>query len=167
MTNQAYWVDTATLKNITDRAMLLKPLLIGTKAPALVLADTNGRFYSLHNLKSKYIILYFWDHNCGHCQKETPKLYEVYKKYKAQGVETFAVDIDRDRKKWIDYINKNQLHWLNVNDPNYHVSFKQLYDIYSTPVIYILNEKKEIIAKRIGVEQVDEILGAALKADKK
>ena len=71
------------------------------------------------------------------------------------------------RKKWVEYINKHKLDWLNVNDPNYYVSFKQLYDIYSTPVIYILNEKKEIIAKRIGVEQVDEIIGNALKADKK
>jgi hypothetical protein len=54
------------------------------------------------------------------------------------------------------------LHWINVCDwiyPEGHtISFRQQYDIYSTPVIYILDEKKKIIAKRIGVEQVDEIL---------
>jgi peroxiredoxin len=167
MTKQAYWLDSSTLKKITDRAMLLKPLLLGKKAPNLFLPDSSGRYYGLHNLKAKYIILYFWDHNCGHCQKETPKLYEVYKKYKSEGVEAYCVDIDRDRKKWIDYINKHQLNWINVNDLNYTTNFKQLYDIYSTPVIYILNEKKEIIAKRIGVEQVDEILGHSLKSEKK
>jgi peroxiredoxin len=165
-TKQAYWVDTATLKKIIDRSDLLKPLLIGKKAPALVLADSNKKYIALHNLTGKYTIVYFWDPNCGHCQKETPKLYDVYKKYKDQGVQAYAVNIDRDRKKWIEYINKNDLRWINVYDPDYRISFKQLYDIYSTPVIYLLNEKKEIVAKRIGVEQVDEILGNMIKADK-
>lgn len=165
-TKQAYWVDTATLKKIIDRSDLLKPLLIGKKAPALILADSNKKYIALHNLTGKYTIVYFWDPNCGHCQKETPKLYDIYKKYKDQGVQAYAVNIDRDRKKWIEYINKHDLRWINVYDPDYRVSFKQLYDIYSTPVIYLLNEKKEIIAKRIGVEQVDEILGNMIKADK-
>src|SRR5690606_32201321 len=146
MTKQAFWVDTATLRKIVDRATLLKPLLIGKKAPQLVLSDTTKKYHALHNLQAKYTIVYFWDPNCGHCQKETPKLYDVYKKYKNEGVQTYAVNIDRDRKKWIDFIKKHDLKWMNVYDPDYRVSFKQLYDIYSTPVIYILNEKKEIIA---------------------
>ncbi|MBX9851362.1 MAG: DUF5106 domain-containing protein [Cytophagaceae bacterium] len=165
-TKQAYWVDTATLRKIVDRANLLDPLLIGKKAPQLVLSDSLGKYWALHSVKAKYTIAYFWDPNCGHCQKETPKLYDVYLKLKDQGVAVFAVDIDRDKKKWIEYINKNKLNWINVYDPNYYVSFKQLYDIYSTPVIYILNEKKEIIAKRVGVEQVTEIIENSIKAEK-
>jgi hypothetical protein len=34
--------------------------------------------------------------------------------------------------------------------------FKNIYDIYSTPVMYILDENKKILAKRIGVEQVPD-----------
>lgn len=165
MTKQAFWVDTATLRKITERAMLLKPLLLGKKAPQLVLADSTSKYVALHNIPAKYTLVYFWDPNCGHCQKETPKLYEVYQKYKDQGLKAYAVNIDRDKKKWTEYTVKNKLNWINVYDPDYRVSFKQLYDIYSTPVIYLLNEKKEIIAKRIGVEQVDEMLGSMIKAD--
>jgi thiol-disulfide isomerase/thioredoxin len=160
-TKQAYWIDTSSLRKIIDRAMLLKPLLIGKVIPNVVLWDSLGNPHALHDLKAKYTILYFWDPNCGHCQKETPKLYEVYKKYYSQGVEAYAVNIDRNLKDWNKYINEHQLHWLNVCDWKYSghtVSFRQQYDIYSTPVIYLLDEKKKIIAKRIGVEQVDEIL---------
>jgi hypothetical protein len=34
--------------------------------------------------------------------------------------------------------------------------FKNTYDIYATPVIYILDENKKILAKRIGVEQLPD-----------
>jgi thiol-disulfide isomerase/thioredoxin len=165
-TKKAFWVDTATLRKIVDRANLLEPLLLGKVAPKLVLSDSMAKYWALHSIQAKYTILYFWDPNCGHCQKETPKLYDVYLKYKSKGVAAYAVNIDRDRKKWIDYINKNKLNWINVYDPNYYVSFKQLYDIYSTPVIYILNDKKEIIAKRLGVDQVDDLLSKSLKIPK-
>jgi nicotinamidase-related amidase len=77
-------------------------------------------------------------------------------------VEAYAVNIDRNIKDWTKYIRQHDLNWINVCDWHYpeghSVSFRQQYDIYSTPVIYILDEKKKIIAKRIGVEQVDEIL---------
>jgi hypothetical protein len=71
-TGQAYWVDTATLKKIVDRINILEPLLIGKRAPQLILADSNKKYHALHNVKAKYTIVYFWDPNCGHCQKETP-----------------------------------------------------------------------------------------------
>lgn len=163
MTKQAYWVDSSALAKITERAMILKPLLIGKKAPNLYLEDTLGNYYNLHSLKAKYTIVYFWDPSCGHCQKATPKLYDVYKKYKNDGVQVYAVNIDRDLKEWTKFIKDHQLQWINVYDPHYRISFKHLYDIYSTPVIYILNDKKEIVAKRISWEQVDELLGNFLK----
>lgn len=165
-TKQAFWVDTATLRKILDRTKILEPLLIGKVAPQLVMNDSTGKWVSLHKVPAKYTVVFFWDPNCGHCQKETPKLYEVYRKYKNNGVEVYAAVIDRDRKKWIDFIKKHNLTWINVWDPNYYVNFKNLYDIYSTPVMYVLNEKKEIIYKRIGVDQLDEILGNTFKAEK-
>ncbi len=52
----------------------------------------------------------------------------------------------------------HNLNWINVDDPQHQSNFRQLYDIYSTPVIYILDEKKVIRAKRIGVEQIGDVI---------
>jgi hypothetical protein len=30
--------------------------------------------------------------------------------------------------------------------------------VYSTPVVYLLDEKKKIVAKRLGVEQLNEFI---------
>jgi uncharacterized protein with ATP-grasp and redox domains len=45
--------------------------------------------------------------------------------------------------------------------------FRSIYDISSTPVIYILNEKKEIIAKKLGVEQIEEFTDSYIKMELK
>jgi thiol-disulfide isomerase/thioredoxin len=157
-TGQAFWVDTATLKKIVERSDILKPLLLGKVIPDVVLWDSLDYPHTLHSVKAKYTIFYCWDPNCGHCQKETPKLYELYKKYYSKGVEVYAYSIDRDPKDWKKFVREHELHWINVMDSHLSCDYKDKFDVYSTPVIYLLDEKKKIIAKRIGVDQLDEIL---------
>jgi thiol-disulfide isomerase/thioredoxin len=157
-TGQAFWVDTAVLKKIIERADILKPLLIGKTMPNVTLWDSLDYPHTLHDMKAKYTITYFWDPNCGHCQKETPKLYDLYKKYYNKGVDVYAYSIDRDPKDWKKYIREHKLNWTNVMDSHLSCDYTNKYDIYGTPVIYLLDEKKKIIAKRIGVEQLDEML---------
>ena len=51
------------------------------------------------------------------------------------------------------------MNWINVNGPRTLTGeLHGQYDIISTPVIYILNEQKEIIAKRLAVEQIEKFL---------
>jgi hypothetical protein len=37
-------------------------------------------------------------------------------------------------------------------------NLKEKYDIFSTPVIYLLDKNKVIQAKRIGAEQIEEVI---------
>jgi hypothetical protein len=50
----AYWADSTLLFKVNDRARVLKPLLIGKKAPELLLEDTLGKFRSMHTLPNPY-----------------------------------------------------------------------------------------------------------------
>lgn len=163
---KAYWVDTATVRKICDRMRLLDPILIGKKAPNMWLTDSSGKLHTLDGFKAKSTIVYFWDPNCGHCQKETPKLYEFWEKNKARGIDVFAVTIERKPEEWKKYIREKKLNWLNVWDSYTATDFRNMYDIYSTPVIYLLDEKKKILAKRIGVDQLEDFYDNYFK-DKK
>ncbi len=74
-------------------------------------------------------------------------------------IAVFAVCVDTNLAKWKKAIVEKDVDWINVNGtrsvtPDYH----DLYDIYSTPVIYLLNRKKEIIAKRISGKQISGFL---------
>ncbi|MFC2100562.1 thioredoxin-like domain-containing protein, partial [Bacteroidota bacterium] len=159
MTNQAYWVTPSVLQNITKRAMTLKPLLLGEVAPNLIMLDTNNRLVSLHNIDANYIVVYFWDPDCGHCKKETPKLIKFYNESKETlGVKVYAVSTDSDLNRWKKYIRDNGLNWINVNDKNNQTNFRMVYDITATPVIYLLDKDKKIIAKKLFVEPMQEYL---------
>ena len=157
---QTYWVDSTQLYKITNRAQVLKPLLLGKKAPEISMQDSTGKYVSLSNLKSKYTVLIFWDHGCGHCKKEIPKLAELYKKIKTKGVQVYAVETEDKPEEWKKFIQENQLNWINVIelDTYRRAVTKQIYDIYSTPVIYLLDENKIIKAKRIDTEQVGSFI---------
>jgi len=96
---------------------------------------------------------------------KTPKLKDFYERYKDHGVEIFAVNTEADREKWLDYVEKNNLEdWINVHDPANKSGFRDKYDIYSIPLVFLLDENKKIIAKRINVEQLEDIITRQIEA---
>ena len=160
----APWVDSVQLFRIKDRGRALAPLLIGRKAMYLQLADTTlTTYHSLYDLTNRFVILCFWDPDCGHCKKEIPKLIDVYHKMKKDGIDvevyaaaTFATP--DDIKKWTAFIREYDLDWINVADPYRRNNFRYEWDLQSTPQIYILDKEKVIRMKRIGAEQIEDFI---------
>ena len=53
-------------------------------------------------------------------------------------------------KKWEEFINKYELNdWINVYDPEHQSDYRSKYDVYSTPIIYLLDENKIIRGKKL------------------
>ena len=133
-------------------------------------AEINKRFLHLHSVNADYIILVFWDVDCGHCQKEIPKLIELYNKLKKENkdVKVFGVYTLHEGEKYLKYIDEHKLNdWINVYDGAHYNNVLVKYDVYSTPVIYVLDKNKIIKAKRIGVEQIENIIKEMDKEYKK
>lgn len=155
--NQCFWVNQTTVDNMIKRANQLKLILIGAKAPELIMPDTNNVFLSSYAPRTKYTIMWFWDPDCGHCKTETPKLRDFYNAQKdSLGLEVFAISTDTDLARWKKYIVDNKLTWINVGGNTANLDFRKVYDIYSTPVMYILDENKKIIAKRLSTEDLPD-----------
>lgn len=160
MTNQAYWTNATVVENLTKKALKLKKILIGEIAPNMIMLDTAMVPVSMHAINAKYTVLFFWDPECGHCKTESPKLKKMYDDLKTKyNLEVFAICADTNMRKMKEYIHKNSFNWINVNGPrtitqNYH----DLYDVYSTPVIYLLDDKKKILAKRLMTDQLISFL---------
>ena len=160
LSGKAYWVDSTQLEKICDRVKALEPCLIGRVAnPMTGLVDNKIRYISLNNINSKYTIVYFWDPSCGHCQKVTPKLKEFYDQNRSKlNLEILGVYIEADTVEWFKYIREKNLNWINAADLTGQANFRKYYDIYSTPVIYLLNKDKRIIAKRLEVDQLEDFI---------
>lgn len=158
LSGKAPWATPDFLEKLSTRVQRLKPNLIGRVAENLRMQTQQGNFANLHQIKADFIILYFYEPGCGHCKTVTPQLLKLYEKYKSKGLEVYAVYILDDKEEWIDYTTKNNLNWINVFDPTNASFFRYYYDIYSTPTIYMLDRDKKIIAKRVGVETLEQII---------
>ena len=152
------WVTPEIIEKIRERVNDLKPNLIGQIAPNVSMWDANGRVVSLHSVKGEATVVYFWEPTCSHCLKVTPELKKIYDKFRNRGVSVVAVYTQGDRDAWVEHVAKHELNWINLWDPNRSSNYHKLYDIFSTPVLYVLDRDKRIVAKRIGVEALERFL---------
>ena len=147
----------------------LKHVQIGDKAPNLFMTTLDEKRIDLYDIQAPYIVVAFWDPTCGHCAKEIPKMIAIYNKdWKAKGIKVFAINNNpKENVKWKEFIEKEKLEeWINVYPPsvitgNYtkeEVDFQTLYNVVQTPVFFLLDKDKTIIAKKIIFENYIDLI---------
>lgn len=158
---KAPWIEQEQLDKMIKNAATLKPLLIGKKAPDLTLYRQDGTTLNVHDIQAPYTVLFFWDPDCGHCKKSIPKMIEFYDHYASRGVEILGICTKTGEKEtecWTYVEEKGLDIWMNTSDKYLRSRYKQIYDIKTTPQIYILDKDKKIAFKRIGAEQLPGVL---------
>lgn len=153
------WVDSTTRRRIQEEVVKTQYNLCGDVAQELSFVDTNGVAHKLSKIPKEYTVVYFWSATCGHCKKATPKLQEFYDRTKDMyDWEVYSVNIDKETKEYKKFIRKYKFDWINVNAPDNTNYFREKYNVYTTPTMYLLNHNKEIIAKKIDVSTLEKIL---------
>ena len=121
-------------KEIIRRADVLRKITIGQVAPSFQYIDENGDIVDLDDIRSKFTVLFFYKPDCQKCIRDKRILGLVKKRI--NNIEILHIDISEENNSTSqDIIDK--------------------YDIMTTPTIYLLNEKKEIIAKHIKAERIE------------
>jgi len=165
-----FWVDATTKKNMIDYANKVRLAMIGKTAPNLIMQDQNGQPKSMYDIKKKYTLVYIFDPDCGHCREESPKLVDFYNKNKVKlNLEVFAVSADTSMQKMRDYIKEMKMSWITVNGPRTYIKehYSQLYFSETTPSLYILDDKKKVIARKLSVEALPDFFEKHEKFAKK
>ncbi|MEX2234606.1 MAG: thioredoxin-like domain-containing protein [Cyclobacteriaceae bacterium] len=153
-----FWANANLKKNFKEQAERFRKSLIGKTGPNLIMQDVNLKPRALYDIKNKYSILYVFKPDCPSCKEETPKLLNFYNQKKFD-VEVFAVCSDSSMRNMRDYIKELNLKWITVNGPRSYVGpYQDLYDAMSTPTLYVLDEKKKIIGKKIPSEKLEDFL---------
>lgn len=167
LSGKADWTTKEWRDNLQKEVDRIRPNLIGAKAHDLVMNSFNGVYVSLNDIRKDFTVLYFWEPECGHCKEATPKLKAFYDKAKNESVEIFAVCTQTDRAKWEGYIQENKLDWINGWDPQRLTNFDFYYNVTSTPMVYILDRNKVIIAKKLPVESIASFIDNYRKYNKR
>ncbi len=169
MKGDAFWLSNDDLQKYIDRAMKIAPNVIGNLAPEIKVPGlATKKEESLLGQNGKYTLLVFYSPTCGHCQHELPALDSVYQAVlKKKGLKIFTVATEGSEQSINDFITKNKLEeWTNTWDPDHSGDWRGKYDVYSTPTIYLLDEKKIIRGKRIDHTTIAGLVDMLEKKDK-
>ncbi len=177
----SYWLNEKQMEFISRRAYMLMSNLIGEQAANLEMIDTEDKPTALYNINADFTVVCFWDPNCGHCKTEVPRVDSIYRaSWKNKGVKIFAVLTPENevnvKAEWLKFITDNKItDWSHAHQTKEMIaadnaaqkpSFRQLYDVTSTPILYLLDKDKHIIGKKLTIAQMNELLEAKLKNTK-
>jgi peroxiredoxin len=176
-TNQVDWLNEKQMKQITDRAMMIMSNQVGEPAADMKLIDTAGKTVSLYETQANFTVVVFWDPDCGKCKEEVPKMDSLYNtEWKGENVKVYAVMVaENNIVDWKKFIQKYGRDWIHVHqtidmraeeEKNKVPNFHQLYDVRSTPTIYLLDKDKRIIAKNLSLEDMDRVMQQKIKNGK-
>ena len=143
----------------------------GESIPEFEAQLINGESFKLSDLSGKYVLLDFWGSWCAPCRKESPELVKLYNKFNgkkfkdADDFEIVSVAIETSEKSWKKAIDKDGLIWP------YHIPqmerFKSpiatQFRVREVPTKYLLNEKSEIIAVNLSINEIAKMLENRLK----
>ena len=145
---------------------------IGNVAPEIELPNPDGDTILLTSLRGQVVLLDFWAGWCGPCRRENPVVVETYDNYKdkrftiGKGFNVYGVSLDKNRKTWLDAIEKDNLTWPQVSDLLYWQSpYVRLYNVRGIPANFLLDENGVIIAKNLRGERLSNTLDKYIMKD--
>jgi thiol-disulfide isomerase/thioredoxin len=172
------WLNEKQRKAITERAYMVMANQLGSPAYDMALVDTAGKIRKLYDLKADYVVVAFWDPHCGKCREELPKIDSLYKTaWKKSNIQVYAVMVNEESvADWPPFIRNTGKGWVHVHQTKemreaeekaQQANFRQLYDMRSTPTLFLLDKDKRIVAKNLGLEDLDNVLKQKLSLETK
>ena len=164
-TGKVTWLSPSSIDMNVERATKWERLLVGREAPELILFDTLRRAHSLHHMPGSYTLLLFWSPTCGHCREVIPALYKVFNEVAdSLDMTAFAILTEPDEGtlvKWKKFLADHDMtnpRWVNLNGAEANVDWREVYDVETTPQVYLVSNKDHrFLAKKLNAQLLSEI----------
>lgn len=151
-------LNEVNLAMIQEKAERLRRLALLSFAPNIPLNDS----FDLQSIESEYVVLFFYDHDCEVCQQEMRDLDSVCTRHPE--IMALAIDINPENSGRFEIRPQDErdlespIQQRQIANPMELIELTELYDIEATPLIYVLDKEKRIIAKKIRAKQIPLIL---------
>ena len=137
---------------------------VGKKMPELVLPDVDGKEIAVSSYKGKYVLVDLWASWCPPCRAENPNLVKAYQRFKNKNFTILGVSLDKDRGKWMQAVEQDQLSWTHVSDLAFWSSKAvKTFGIESIPFNVLVDPDGNIIGERLRGEDLEAKLAEVLK----
>ena len=134
-------------------------LKIGDAGPEVSLPDAMDSMINLSSLNGKVVLIDFWASWCAPCRAVNPYIQKLYKKYKANGFEVFAVSLDVKKEAWLKAVKKDKLTYtLVIDNTGWNSKVAESFFVDQLPTNFLLDKTGKIVAINIeGKELFDKV----------
>lgn len=136
----------------------------GESAPDFSLPSINAGepAITMESLQGKTVYVDFWASWCAPCLKSLPLYNEMYHKYKDQGLEIVAINVDNPVEDGLDFLIDTPLDFLIPSDPDGETA--ELFQVIGMPTSYLINPEGEVELVHMGFRNGDmEIIEEAIQ----
>jgi thiol-disulfide isomerase/thioredoxin len=117
-------------------------------APPFTVTALDGSKFSLDAMGGRVVLIDFWATWCGPCNEELPHMKKIAKEFAGQPLVIISVSWDSDEQKWHDFINKNEMTWVQYRDADHHLS--NLFGINAIPHYFTIDSDGVLTAEMLG-----------------
>ena len=125
------------------------PPAASVQAPDFALPTLTGGSVRLADLHGKAVVLNFWATWCVPCRTEMSTLEALYRRYRADGLEVLAVNLDRLSTAGVEtFVKEVQVSFPILLDPAW--STTSLYGVVGLPTTYLIDRTGHVVVREVG-----------------
>lgn len=141
--------------NILKKINIIEQAKPGSKAFNFSFVDPNGHDKELSSIKTNFNIIVFYESDTKNISSTIKQLNHIYTTYNKNGIEIFAISLDRNHTKWKQFLSNNQFEYNNYLIKNGQEKMVQdHYNTWALPSIYILDKNNNILKKPMNVDYI-------------
>lgn len=134
---------------------------VGQQAANFEYTLPSGAISNLYDIKSDYIILFFYNPDCDTCKevrKEISASEVITDMEQKKLVKIVAIYPDEDIAAWKKYQPEIPKNWINGYDKVLMIREKETYDLKAIPTLYLLDKDKKVLLKDVSFPVLEKYL---------
>ena len=158
--------DPDDIKTIEHNAFPEKEIKVGDSICDFSLPNRLNKLISTNDYRNKMLFIDFWTSWCKPCRAQFPELLKLNNDFKDKGLVILGVSLDKDHQNWLKAIEKDQPDWENVIDIQALTGeIAKKYGVSAVPKNFLVDEKGEIIAQDISLEELRTTMATHLQQE--
>lgn len=127
-------------------------------APPFALTTIDGRRISMDGLAGKVVLIDFWATWCGPCREALPHVRNIAREFQGQPFVVLSVSLDDDEAKWKDFVNQNEMTWLQYRDGKWTGPIATRFAVKAIPATFSIDADGVLEDQHVGDGDIESRL---------
>jgi thiol-disulfide isomerase/thioredoxin len=132
-------------------------------APPFAVKTVDGQRISLDDMKGKVVLIDFWATWCAPCREALPHMREIAKKFHDEPLVILSVSLDDDEQKWKEFVEKNEMTWLQYRDGGFKGPVSATFAVEAIPQTFTIDTDGILQDQHIGDASIEGKLKKLIK----